>query len=375
MAKPSASDSIMAPDKMKPLLALSKREPVQAALGISADGEGVILLDKKAKPKRVLSMLKSGAAKAKLQLNSASLRFGRAEVDPEYDPATIRFSINKEPPGPYRIKMVELVRRIPYQKVEFHVDPSLEEEPEEETEQPQAEASAPDVATVPAAATPAASVPPPPPPLNAAANLMTQLRELIGRVGQATGERKAMMAKLAGAASEAIKANDPTRAAEAIGQLRAALATPVNSQAAAAPTTNGSPAGPVAYGKARLIWLSTRKKVMGDIDRLMEALRTHYSEEETGLGDDIAGQFTEKVAPVMAAFDESLADALDAAINQTEPGPRAERVAEAKAIVERYEAYLGSEPLIGWMDANPLVPVTIATTLSTTLKALSATIH
>jgi hypothetical protein len=362
MAKPSASDSIMAPDKMKPLLALSKREPVQAALCISADGEGIILLDKKAKPKRVLSMLKSSAAKAKLQLNSASMRFGRAEVDPDYDPGTIRFSINKEPPGPYRIKMVELVRRIPYQKVEFQVDPTLEEEPEEESEQQQA-AGTPETATT--------SAPPPD-----AAGLTARLRDLIGQIGPAAGDdaaRKAELVKLAGAANEAIKANDVARAEEAVRQLLAALSAPVTTRKA--PAADASPAGPVAYGKARLIWLSTRKKVVGDIDRLMQALRAHYAQEDAGFGDDIAAQFTDTVAPVMAAFDESLADALDAAINQTEAGPRAERVAEAKAIVERYQSYLGSEPLIGWMDENPLVPVTIATTLSTTLKALSATIH
>ena len=33
MAKAPTADSIMSPDKMKPLLALSKREPVQAAIG------------------------------------------------------------------------------------------------------------------------------------------------------------------------------------------------------------------------------------------------------------------------------------------------------------------------------------------------------
>ena len=63
------------------MLALSKQEPVQAAIGLSADGEGIILLDKKAKPRKVAAMLKASAAKAKIQLNGSSIRFGRAEVD------------------------------------------------------------------------------------------------------------------------------------------------------------------------------------------------------------------------------------------------------------------------------------------------------
>ena len=77
--------------KMKPLLALSKKEPVQAAIGLTADGDGIILLDKKAKPKKVASLLKSAAGKAKLQLNSASLNanFTNRTVD-----ASANFSIN-----------------------------------------------------------------------------------------------------------------------------------------------------------------------------------------------------------------------------------------------------------------------------------------
>ena len=46
MAKAPTSDAIMTPEKMKPLLALSKQEPVQAAIGLTADGDGLILFDK-----------------------------------------------------------------------------------------------------------------------------------------------------------------------------------------------------------------------------------------------------------------------------------------------------------------------------------------
>src|SRR5882757_6195734 len=104
MAKQPATDAIMAADKLKPMLALSKREPVNAAIGMTADGDGFILLDKKAKPKTVVSMLKSTAAKAKLQLNPSSIRYGRAEVDTDYDAGMVRFFINKEAPGVLRVK-------------------------------------------------------------------------------------------------------------------------------------------------------------------------------------------------------------------------------------------------------------------------------
>src|SRR5258708_26084897 len=133
-AKGPASDSIMTADKMKPLLALSKHEPLHAAIALTNDGEGLILLDKKAKPKKVMSMLRADAAKAKIALNNATVRFGRAEVDTEYDSGMVRFFINKDAPGNMRVKLVEVVKRIAYQKVEINVDPSLELEPEEDEE-------------------------------------------------------------------------------------------------------------------------------------------------------------------------------------------------------------------------------------------------
>ena len=84
---------------MKPLLTLSKRDPVQAAFGLTTDGDAVLLLDKKAKPRKVMSMLKSSAGKGKLQLNTATLRFGRAEVDPDYDPSMVRFFVGGKHPA------------------------------------------------------------------------------------------------------------------------------------------------------------------------------------------------------------------------------------------------------------------------------------
>ena len=87
---------------MKPLLALSKREPVFCAIGITADGDGVIFMDKKAKAKKCLAMLKAAAGKEKIQLQAATLRFGKAEVDTDYDSGMVRFFINKDAPGNMR---------------------------------------------------------------------------------------------------------------------------------------------------------------------------------------------------------------------------------------------------------------------------------
>jgi hypothetical protein len=211
--KEPASDSFMAPDKMKPLLALSKREPVQAAIGLTADGEGVILLDKKLKSKKVLALLKATAAKQKIQLQPSTLRFGKAEVDTDYDPGMVRFFVNKDPPGNMRVKLVEVVKRIPYQKVELNVDTSFENESEED------EAQAPE-----APQESVQSAPPPEAPTMDVGMLAHTLATLAKRVGEVADQAvKGTLLQLANSANGALKAADLPGASGFIDQLREAL--------------------------------------------------------------------------------------------------------------------------------------------------------
>jgi len=222
-AKGPASDSFMTADKMKPLLALSKREPVQAAIGLTADGEGIILLDKKKRPKGVLSAMKADAAKAKIQLNNGSLRFGRAEVDTDYDSGMVRFFINKDAPGTMRVKLIEVVKRIPYQKVEINVDPSLEEEQEEDLDVLGGETAEAEAEDAPALVTPqqtqAASGPDP----HVLTAELGALARRIPEVPNTDPALKARLVKFATDANAAIKGNDPTAAAAFIVELRGGL--------------------------------------------------------------------------------------------------------------------------------------------------------
>ena len=82
-------------------------------------------------------------------MDAASLRFGKAEVDTEYDPGMVRFFVNKEAPGKMRIGLIPLFKQISYSKVEFNVDAGFEEEPEEEEGQETTPASAPSPAPPP----------------------------------------------------------------------------------------------------------------------------------------------------------------------------------------------------------------------------------
>ena len=241
--KESASDTIMAASKMKALLALSKLEPVNAAIGLTSDGEGLILLDKKAKPKKVAAMLKAEASKSKLQLNMSSLRFGRAEVDADYDSGMVRFFVNKDAPGNLRMKLLEVVKRIPYQKVEINVDPSLEEESEDETGPQEASAPASAVSAPPPAPPPAA--PPQAEPPQAAQSpdpraLAAELAALVRRIPEVPGTHpaKARLVKLATDANVQIKSNNLNAAAGLVSQLGEALRNVLEAGTAPAPAVD-----------------------------------------------------------------------------------------------------------------------------------------
>lgn len=303
MAKSPASDGIMSPDKMKPLLALSKREPVQAAIGLTADGDGIILLDKKARPKKVFSMLKASAGKAKVQLNTASLRFGRAEVDPEYDSGMVRFFINKDAPGNLRIKLVELVKRIPYQKVELNVDPSLEAEPEEDGETP--DTAGPPGAAMEADAIPDAPPPPPAMPSPEAVAMGKDLSALAGRIAAAAGTdaaRRASLVRLASEANTKLKAGDLAAAAQGIAGLRAALDTP----APDAPEPGGPASGIDAAGTRReLADLAGRIAAAAgedngrkaELSKLAMSANTALKANDLAAAADLVRQLREKLDP------------------------------------------------------------------------------
>ena len=104
-----ASDNIMSPAEMKPLLMLSKREPVNAVIGMTKDHEGVILLSKRIKPKKLMAQLKTDARKSKIELDLTSLRFGKAEVDADKESGLVMFTVNTDAPGALRTKLLELV--------------------------------------------------------------------------------------------------------------------------------------------------------------------------------------------------------------------------------------------------------------------------
>jgi methylglyoxal synthase len=234
---------------------------------------------------------------------------------------------------------------------------------------------------------------PPPPPQPEAkpdpAALTRLLAEQVKRIPAAIAAapaEKDRLTKFATDANVQLKTNNLVYAGATIEQLRRALdavmaqpqpAQPVQQAQVPPPPPPqpGTPAtdGVVAYAKSRLAWLAARKKVESDLDKLRSAIVTTYAND--GIAADLEKRYTEKVAPVLANLDESLADKLDEATNATDPARRAALIAEAKKIMQGYGAYLAGEKIIADLDSNPFVPIAIQQTISATLTTLEKTVR
>jgi hypothetical protein len=344
---------------MRPLLALSKKEPVNAAIGLTDKDEGLILLDKKAKPRKVLAQLKASAASSKIALNTGTLRFGRAEVDADVDPGLIRFFVNKDAPKALRSKLIEVVKRISYRTVEFSIDPALDAEGEEDEDETETDA------------------PPASPPLPDPAALTTELFGLIGRIQGAAGQNTALHASLKALANEAnlaLKGNDLLKAAEAMGKLRGALGPRANGQAAAAAPVIGAARGTDAarlasYEKARALWERTLGEVAHELQALTAALKTAYAVEN--LGEEVVTEFQKLVVPALRRFDDRPGKLIAGAIATPDPAKRAELLGKARGLVATFRADLAATNVISLLDENPLVTVKIAKNLGAALAAMA----
>ena len=139
------SAEVMGAAELKPLLLLSKRKPVSCAIGMTKDKQGVILLHKRTKPRKLMAELLRQGKGGGLELDRASLRFGRASVDGGSDGTTVNFSVNKPPPGPMHMKMVEKLRPAGFRRCEITVDAKLEDESDEDDPEEADPAEAPGI--------------------------------------------------------------------------------------------------------------------------------------------------------------------------------------------------------------------------------------
>ncbi len=373
-SKDTAAEKIMPAADLKPLLTKSKKEPLSAAIALTTDEEGIILLDKKKKPKGVRSLLLKEAAKNKVSLNKQSIRFGRAEVDTDYDAGMVRFFIDKEAPGKMRQKLVEVVKQISYSKVELNVDLALEAEPEEEEEQ---ETEGLDGA-------PGEPEPPPPPvtptlDLNADA-LTKELAGLIRRIPEAAragAEVMDKLKKLATLGNVNIKTNNLKTASAQIKELATALAEALDGLGVGigqvAPPTQPSGGSPI--DKSRQIWIGVHKKLVSNIEEVRSKVLETY--QDSPMLGAIGTGYAQRVQKPLEPLEESLAVQLGEVDAATDPVQRKAKLQAAADTLAKYTQIVQTHgTVINEIDTNPFVKVApILPTLTETLKKLTAVVN
>jgi hypothetical protein len=114
----ASPDDIMSPSDMKPFLARARRgQPASCVICLTRKKDGVILLDKRRKPKQLAGELKKQAASIGLVLDMSSMRFGKASVDTDKDSGLVTFTVNKNTSGAMRPKLLARVKRAGFSKV------------------------------------------------------------------------------------------------------------------------------------------------------------------------------------------------------------------------------------------------------------------
>lgn len=363
MADKTPQDDIMPLLQMKQVLGIAEKEKLGCAFGLTKDKKDVLLLiDKRAKPKKVADQLKKDG---KATLEVTSLRFGEVSIDVENDPGTVKFKVNRSEAGGTITAMVKLIKKAGYQGIVINADPSLEKDDAEET----ATAS-----TSPPPPPPGMAAPPPPPPppemvapIDADA-LKHRLTELVKRIPAAIAADPARKDGLLATAKQAqlmLGTNNLKAATEQTDALEKALDA---TTATAAPAAADGP-----FTKPRQIWLSTRQRVQTDLGKLRAALEAEFKDQPEG--GKILQAYDGRVQPVLATLDEQLAEKLAAANAASDASARATLVGEAKSLMTTYTKYVENEALIGDLDDNPFTPLTIRKTVGATLTALAVAVH
>ncbi len=279
-AEDGASPGLMGKAELKPLLKLSRHRLVSCVVVLTKGRQGVVLLDKKVKPRKLAATLKAKAKAAGLELDPSTIRFGRASVDGSSDSARVVFKVHRDAPAAVGRAMLPLLRPVGFQRCEFVTDAALENEPEdgedgageadEEGDEdghegggaaspagagaggagqgapgqaPTAVPPAPVPSFVPGPAAPAAASPP---RTRVAGVVPPDLAEGIRAAVSADPSRKPELVRLLAQVRAGVDAGDPGAAERGVAALRQALDGPVP-----APAREGRAAEDRATGGAR----------------------------------------------------------------------------------------------------------------------------
>ncbi|HVY17184.1 MAG TPA: hypothetical protein VHB27_18315 [Rhodopila sp.] len=128
--KKGGQDAIMPVADMRAVLAIARQGGnATVAFAQDTDHEGVILMDRRIRPKKLLKELKDKAGKASMRLDAGAMRFGRIQIGGS---GHVTFVVNRDTSPNMRPKLLEHLKQIGYSHLQIMVDLSLEDEPEDE---------------------------------------------------------------------------------------------------------------------------------------------------------------------------------------------------------------------------------------------------
>lgn len=345
--------------ELRKLLTVAKKTPVNAAIGMTKDGTPAMLLHKIKQP-RALSKELEGSGDLK------NMRWGELYVDEEKDSKTLIARLNKPASGMAR-KLVKVVKFAGFSKVVLQFeDGTSEEGGDEEGDEAAADGSPPV-----AAAEPAPAPPQPPPQATDFGPVTARVTALVKRMLPliaADATRGDTLKTLAKQAQGFIQSRDAAQAESATDALEQAVTG--FEAAGAAPAQSQTDAATLA--KARSAWMAVRQRVDGDLSKLLDAVRSTY-QDHGGLAE-IEQRVQKELDGVLGALNEDLAHKLDE-MGKAGAAERPKLMAEAKQIAERYQQHVATDKVLGALDDNPFVPLSVQKTVTAALSAIVRTLH
>ena len=360
------------------LLVVSKREPVNCAIGLDSDGQALILLHKIKPGRSLMTELKSENKGLRNE------RFGTAQVDVDEDPKLVILMINKPAPG-FARKLKKGLKGTGFSKVEIRLeDGSVAEAEGDEDEEQEGKAEAPN-ATAPESAATAPDAPPPPPPSSAAtappqpsdaaAALTARLTDLVKQLMPKAASDPVLVTALKTLVPQAqalLKSGSLIEAGALIVQLGAFLLG--GGEAPSAPPSGTASPAPAAMVAAPKIWHDAISLVGTSVSRLKDAIRKDLAAEPAALAE--VEKNLDRIDKVVARFDGALADLIQGAVTAASDAARAAELVKARKLLAEHIKYTASEPMIGLIDANPFgVSPELKKTLSANLTQLAAAVR
>ncbi len=317
--KGASADDIMAAGEMKMVLAVAKQgTPVSCAIALTKDKEGILLLDKRIKPKTLAANLRAQADDLSIELDMATLRFGRATIS-EADQSLVTLAVNKKPPSTLRPKLLERLKKAGYSSLELTVGDDHEEEDDSGD------------------------------PKQAA--IVEALKKMLVTV---TAGKKEILAKsptliaLAKGAANAIEHGDLKQANTAIIALQKQLAT---SEAAGSDGSGDWAKKQAEYGKAAQIWAGVFAATEQDLHKIKDEIIKAFGGDAEG--KQLEKEFVGELDTTLEALDLSLHKGFDA-LAKAKGGQGADKLrgALSKRVAD-YMAFVETDHFMKNIDANP----------------------